>query len=204
MKFLCVAEQIDSYVYSKLIKERFAGVDAVLCAGDVPLEYIDYLALSLEKPVFCVQGDHHFYAEARQLPKADAVDFRCIRPVIAGKTVLIAGAPGSLRHSGHPAQYTDGQMALRLLALVPALIVNKLRHGRFLDIFLTHAPPAGVNDFDEPAFKGFPCYKRFIQKYKPSFHVHGHIHLYNEKDPRSAKCGATTVVNVCGHYVIEL
>jgi Icc-related predicted phosphoesterase len=204
MKFLCVAEHIDSYVFRKSIKERFLDIDAVLCAGDVPLEYIDFLASSLEKPVFCVRGNHHFYAETRQTPKAVAVDFRCLRPVVAGKTLLIAGASGSFRYNDNPSQYTDAQMFLRLLALVPALIVNKLRYGRFLDVFLTHVPPAGINDFDEPAFKGFPCYKSFIQKYKPRFLVHGHIHLYNEKDPRVTTHGETTVVNACGHYVIEL
>jgi hypothetical protein len=79
MKFLCVAEHIDSFVFSQLIKERFPDIDAVLCAGDVPLEYIDYLAAAFEKPVLCVAGNHHFYTETEQAPKAQAVDFCCVK-----------------------------------------------------------------------------------------------------------------------------
>jgi Icc-related predicted phosphoesterase len=204
MKFLCVAEHIDSFVFSKHIKERFPNIDAVLCAGDVPLEYIDYLASAFEKPVFYVVGDHHFYTETKQLPIAQAVDFLCAKKTIAGKTVLIAGASGSLRHNNNPAQYTDSQMSLRLLALLPSLLFNKIRYGRYLDIFLTHVPPKDINDFEESAFRGFPCYKRFIERFKPKFHVHGHIHLYNQKDPRVTAHGSTTVVNASGHYVIEI
>jgi Icc-related predicted phosphoesterase len=204
MKLLCVAEHIDSFVFSKLIKTRFPDIDAVLCAGDVPLEYIDYLAAAFERPVLCVAGNHHFYTETEQTPKAQAVDFCCVKKTIATKTVLIAGASGSFRHNDNPAQYTDGQMFLRLLALTPFLLLNKARYGRYLDIFLTHIPPRNVNDFEESAFRGFPCYKWFIERFKPKFHVHGHIHLYNEKDPRVTRHNETLVVNACGHYVIEM
>jgi hypothetical protein len=34
----------------------------------------------------------------------------------------------------------------RILALAPRLWWNKLRHGRYLDILLTHAPPRGIHD----------------------------------------------------------
>jgi Icc-related predicted phosphoesterase len=210
MKFLCVANQIDSYVFSKLIKERFPDVDAILAAGDIPLEYIDYLGAALEKPVFYIQGDHHFYSETGQAPKATPADFVSLKARIGQNTVLIAGASGSCRHNENPLQYskstkyTDKQMFFRLLALVPSLMLNKLKSGRYLDIFLTHVPPFGINDFNEPAFKSFACYRWFIERFKPKFLVHGHIHMYDSKDPRVTEYKNTSVVNACGHHVIEL
>jgi Icc-related predicted phosphoesterase len=203
MKFLCVSERIDSYVYSRLITERF-NVDAVLCAGDIPLDYIDFLSAALKKPVFFVSGNHHFYTESMELPHAQSADFKCLKSDICGKTVLIAGAPGSIRCNGNPSQYTDAQMLFHLLAMYPALIANKIRYGRCLDIFLTHAPPQGINDFDDPCHRGFACYRQFIERFLPRFHVHGHIHLYDPKSPRTSRHKNTDVVNACGHCVIEL
>ena len=43
MKILCVSDQIDPLVYTNSIKERFADVDIVLCAGDLAMEYVDFI-----------------------------------------------------------------------------------------------------------------------------------------------------------------
>lgn len=59
MKFLCVSDQIDPLVYSNNIKERFADIDAVLCAGDLPMDYIDYIVSSLNKPTYFIFGNHN-------------------------------------------------------------------------------------------------------------------------------------------------
>lgn len=56
MKFLCVSDQIDPLIYSTGIKERFKDVDAVLCAGDLPLDYIDFIVSSLNKPTYFIFG----------------------------------------------------------------------------------------------------------------------------------------------------
>jgi len=202
LKLLCVAERIDSFVFSKFIKERF-DVDGVLCAGDIPLDYIDFLASSLEKPVFIISGNHHFYSATDEKPNAEPVR-SCLHRTIAGKDVLIAGASGSIRCNKNPLQYTDAQMFFHIFALIPALIVNKLKYGRYLDIFLTHAPPLGINDYADPCHRGFIAYRWFIERFKPRFHVHGHIHLYDPKAVRAVQYKNTTVVNACGHCVIEL
>ena len=44
MKILCVSDQIDPLVYSSLAKERFASVDAILCAGDLTLPEVTDLS----------------------------------------------------------------------------------------------------------------------------------------------------------------
>ena len=72
MKLLCVSDQIDPLVYSNKIKERFQDVDAVLCAGDLPSEYIDFIVSSLNKPTFFVFGNHNLsefsYYHKQKLP----------------------------------------------------------------------------------------------------------------------------------------
>ena len=59
MKILCVSDQIDPLVYSSLAKERFASVDAILCAGDLPSDYIDFIVSTLNKPAFFIFGNHN-------------------------------------------------------------------------------------------------------------------------------------------------
>ena len=59
MKILCVSDQIDPLVYSSLAKERFADIDVVLCAGDLPSDYIDFIVSTLNKPAFFIFGNHN-------------------------------------------------------------------------------------------------------------------------------------------------
>ena len=51
--------------------------------------------------------------------------------------LLIVGASGCLKYNKGMAQYSDRQMKINLLKLVPRLFFNKIRYGRYLDIFLT-------------------------------------------------------------------
>ena len=239
MKFLCVSDQIDPLIYSAGIKERFNNVDAVLCAGDLPLDYVDFIVSSLNKPTFFVFGNHnledfHLYhrpahtftsesfninsAGAEEAFKgfghgADYVGFKSIRaknllvknPVTGKETpLLIAGTSGSIRYNNGINQYTDIQMFIKLLLLVPSLLANKLRYGRYVDIFLTHAAPRKVHDLEDNCHKGFSCFNWFIKKFRPSYLVHGHIHLYDSRAERVTDYEGTKVVNAFGYTVIEL
>ena len=84
MKILCVSDQIDPLVYSSLAKERFASVDAILCAGDLPSDYIDFIVSTLNKPAFFIFGNHnltefryyHKQKKVLQYHKIEIVYFR--------------------------------------------------------------------------------------------------------------------------------
>jgi Icc-related predicted phosphoesterase len=95
-------------------------------------------------------------------------------------------------------------MLKKLLALVPALVYNKWRYGRYLDVFLTHAPPYHIHDRDDRCHTGFTCFRWFLKTFRPAYHVHGHIHLYGCQEERVSLFGLTTVVNAYGYQVIEL
>lgn len=237
MKILCVSDQIDPLVYSASAKERFSDIDAVLCAGDLSADYIDFIVSTLNKPTYFIFGNHNLndfaFYHKNSVPQNGAhptltdsssfdmshshgavyAGFRVIADkslpvtdVATGKQtpLLIAGVSGSIRYNNGLDQYTDRQMLFHLLELVPSLIHNKWKYGRYLDIFLTHASPRHVHDLEDPCHKGFDSFNWFIKKFRPSFLVHGHIHLYDLSAPRVTVCGATTVVNAYSHYIIEL
>ena len=109
-----------------------------------------------------------------------------------------------MRYNNGLCQFTDAQMKRKLLKLLPKLIYNKFKYGRYLDIFMTHASPRHIHDHEDPCHLGFECYNWFLQRFKPTYMVHGHIHLYDLREERIGKYYDTTVVNAYAHYVIEL
>jgi Icc-related predicted phosphoesterase len=216
VKILCISDQIDPLVYSPSIKTRFSDIDLILCAGDLPLDYLDYIISSLNKPLYFVFGNHHtedlrHFKRTWDAPMIeDNREFFACGAVHAGSKVLtegkfiIAGLGGSMRYNNGANQFTELQMFMEALKLVPKLWWNRLFHGRFLDILLTHAPPKGIHDKNDKCHWGFKTYLWFMKTFKPKYLVHGHIHLYDLSAVRCTKWEKTTVINAYGHYVIDL
>ncbi len=223
MKILCVSDQIDPLVYSNSAKERYKDIDLVLCAGDLPMEYIDYIVSTLNLPTYFVFGNHnlsefgHYHAVSTRNAKktrgpydmayshgAVYAGFKVLRDFSFGKKpLLLAGATGSIRYNNGLAQYTNFGMAFRLFKMIPALLYNRIRYGRWLDIFLTHSPPLGIHDKKDPCHTGFACYRWFLKKFKPAYMVHGHIHLYDMQSVRVSQYHDTVIVNAYSQYIID-
>ncbi len=233
MKILCVSDYVDPLIYNQNVKDVYSDVDLILCAGDLPMDYIDFIVSVFNKPTYFVFGNHdlkeyHLYHKDSRLDNlhlvknyeqaihghgATYLGFKAFAnenllvedPKTGRKTpLLIAGASGTSRYNNGLCQFTDSQMKFKLLKLVPKLIYNKLKYGRYLDIFMTHASPRHIHDHEDPCHIGFECYNWFLQRFKPVYMVHGHIHLYDLREERIGKYYDTTVVNAYAHYVIEL
>ena len=231
MKILCVSDQIDPLIYNQNVLKAFPDIDLILCAGDLPMDYIDFIVSTFNKPTYFIFGNHNlgefkYYGKnrvppvAQYMPASEPVSghgavyagFRVIRdktlsfedPATHKKTpLLIAGVSGSLRYNNGLDQYTDRDMYFRLLRMSLSLIVNKIRYGRYVDIFLTHASPRHIHDMEDPCHRGFECFNWFIRKFRPVYLVHGHIHLYDLRTERISPVGSTTVVNAYAHCVLE-
>lgn len=216
MKFLCVADHIDPLVYSSNIKKRFNDVDIVIGAGDLPLRYYDFIVSNLNKPLLFVFGNHHLknihhynknHAAPTDKPYHDL-------PVGGGVYInqkvrkfsdcLVAGLGGSRWYNGHPNQFSERSMYLKIISLVPRLMWNKLMHGRFLDVLITHAAPFGIGDGPDRCHRGFKSFLWFMRVFKPLFLLHGHIHLYDYNAQRMHRYYETTVINVYDHYILEI
>ena len=215
MKILCVSDQIDPLVYSAAIKKRFADVDLVLSAGDLPLDYLDFIVSSLNKPLFFVFGNHQaedmrYFKRGLANPWIDGAEvFPGFGAVHAGSNVkiedglIIAGLGGSMRYNRGENQYTDFEMYLEICKLIPRLIWNRLVRGRAVDILLTHAPPKGIHDKEDKCHWGFKAFLWFMKTFRPAYLVHGHIHLYDLADVRCTRWEDTTVINAYGHFIID-
>lgn len=259
MKILCVSDQIDPLVYSESAKKRFADIDVVLCAGDLPMDYVDFIVSTLNKPTYFIFGNHDlkefgFYHHIKHTTGAhpyvsnqplndmshshgavyagfkvlkdknlliDIEDNSRKNDIEKSNTskknekkstphdnakkspLLIMGISGSKRYNNGEDQYTNTEMFFKLLKLVPMLFFNKLRYGRYLDIFLTHATPRHIHDREDPCHQGFECFNWFIKHFQPKYMIHGHIHLYDMQAKRVSVVGTTTIINAYSHFVFD-
>lgn len=207
-KLLCLSDVEVPAVYNPRIRDRYRDLDAVISCGDLPRYYLEYVISMLDLPLYYVQGNHVFdiedsQGEVRHHPQG-ATNLH--RQVIYNPELdlILAGIEGSLRYSQREYQYTQRQMWQMVLGLVPQLMLNKARYGRFLDVFVTHAAPTGIHDEDDPAHKGVDAFIWLIENFSPKVHLHGHIHLYNPLKARESMHGDTRVVNCYGHREISL
>jgi len=213
MKILCVSDQIDPLVYSNSIKKRFADVDIILGAGDLPLDYLDFIASSLNKPMLYVFGNHHVRKPTEAFHQADDGSFQINLQegsdshvgsrIRREEGLIVAGLGGCMRYNSGPNQFTEFEMYLEIAKMVPRLLFNRLFRGRFLDVLLTHAPPRGIHDKPDRCHQGFSAFLWFMRKFRPRYLVHGHIHLYDLSDVRRTRWMGTEVINAYGHYVID-
>jgi Icc-related predicted phosphoesterase len=215
LKILCVSDQIDPIVYTPSIKERFGDVDLILSAGDLPLEYLDFIISTLNKPSFFVFGNHHteelkYYKRLWDSPfTMNYGEYRGCGAVHLGSNVvssgkfILAGLGGSMRYNNGANQFTDFEMYIEIIKLFPKLFWNRIFHGRYLDILLTHAPPKGIHDKSDKCHWGFKSYLWFMKVFKPKYLIHGHIHLYDLSEVRLTKWENTTIINAYSHYVIN-
>jgi hypothetical protein len=207
---LAVSDEVDPRIHSATVGERLGHVDLVIGCGDLPASYLEFLADALNKPVYYVLGNH-----AEELTRWGTRGNFC-RPMggidLGGRVVrdgasglILAGFPGSPRYGENdPAQYSEWQIFAMMARMAPRLLWNRLRHGRALDVLVTHAPPRDVNDRQDPAHRGFKALRSFLHRFRPPVHLHGHVHLYDRSQPASQQFEATEVVNVFPFKVVEL
>jgi Icc-related predicted phosphoesterase len=211
MKLLCVSDQIDPLIYSPALKSRFQDVDMVLCAGDLPLDYLDFIVSNLNCPLLFVFGNHNLegyehYAENRPLrnwaPGFSGLTYAGTR-VCRERGLIVAGLGGSMWYNGGKNQYSELGMIIEIIKIIPSLVINRVFRGRALDILLTHAAPRGIHDRNDPCHRGFKSFLWFMRTFKPKYLVHGHIHLYDLSSARSTKYGETMIINAYSHYSIK-
>ncbi|HKS44266.1 MAG TPA: metallophosphoesterase [Amycolatopsis sp.] len=214
MRALVVADEVDERLWAGGARGR--PVDLVLGAGDLPFGYLAFLADALDRPCVFVPGNHDpdlsgftrygglsmrggFPEEWPGPPGGVDADGRVVD--VAG--LRIAGLGGSVRYNDGPNQWTQTQQARRARKLVRAAERRRRKDGRGVDVLLTHAPPRGLGDRDDPPHHGFDCLHWTVERLRPKWLLHGHIHPYGEW-PREHRIGETRIRNVVGVHEVSL
>ena len=201
MKILCISDRVEQMLHGPSLNSYAEGVEAVISCGDLPFDYLEYIITFLGAPVYYVLGNHDPAADGPERPGGcTPLDGR----VVEAGGVVLAGLSGSRLYSGGPNQYTESQMRRRAWALTARIVGRGLIGRPAPQIFVTHSPPFGIGDDDDPAHVGFESFLGLIDRHEPALWVHGHVHLYGPEVQRVASRGQTKVVNVFGHRILEL
>lgn len=210
MRILTVSDKVEPVLYGPYIRERVGQVDLILACGDLPDYYLEYIVGLLDVPLFYVHGNHDKVVTGRFNDMDAPVDAFAWATNLHGRTVehqglLLAGLEGCRRYSpDRPFQYSESEMRFHATKLGLKLLPNKLRHGRFIDILITHAPPRGIHDDEDVPHQGFESYLDFMRTYRPLLLIHGHQHVYNRNLTTETLYEGARVLNTYGYRVIEI
>ncbi len=208
MRILSVSDEIVPMIYSLSLAERFNDVECVLGCGDLPYYYLEYIITHLPVPCFYVFGNHDTveYSDTGAPISAPQGCTSLEGYSVEYNGLIFAGLGGSIRYNksdGH--QYEEWQMAMRFWRLAPKLFFNRLRYGRAVDIFLTHAPPLGIHDALDQPHKGFRSFLKLMHIFKPRYLIHGHIHRsYDFRQTTETHYGETLVINTAGYRLLDI
>lgn len=195
MKILFVSDEESSYYWDHYSPEQFKDIDLIISCGDLKPQYLSFLVTLSHVPVLYVHGNH----DERYItsPPEGCI---CIEDdIYVYKGIRIMGLGGSMRYRPGHFQYTEKQMQKRY---------RRLRHKIFLkrgiDILVTHSPAKGLNDGTDLPHQGFAVFRDIMQKHKPKYFVHGHVHKsYGHKFKRFDTFLDTTIVNSCERCIVE-
>ena len=175
MKILVISDQVDPYLYDYYTPNKLKDIDLIISCGDLPARYLEFLVTVANKPLFYVHGNHD--------------------------TAYLRHAPeGCVDIDGRVYEYKGSEMQKRINKLKPSLWISK-----GVDILVTHAPAEGYGDLDDLPHTGYACFNDLLEKYKPAYMVHGHVHQeYGQFQRELTHESGTKIVNGYQKAIIEV
>lgn len=196
MKILFISDEECPALWDFYVPGRLDGIDLIISCGDLRSSYLQFLVTMARCPLLFVAGNHDAHYDREPPSGCDCID----DAIVEYNGVRIMGLGGCRRYHPGKYQYTEQQMRRRIRKLrLP------LRRCKGVDIVVTHAPPEGLGDGEDPAHWGFACLRELLEKYHPSYLVHGHVHLrYDASLQRVRDYNGTTLINAFERYVLEI
>ena len=196
MKALLISDVESPALWDYYRPERLQGAEVIISCGDLKREYLEFLVTMSGKPVFYVPGNHDSGYVKNPPEGCECLDDR----VVTYKGVRFLGFGGCKRYNLETFQYTEKEMARRIRKAG-----RQIRKNRGVDVIVTHAAPTCLGDRKDPAHQGFDCFLELMERCKPAFLVHGHVHMNYDSDiPRVMTHGDTTVINAYERYLLEI
>lgn len=206
MKILAVSDKVIDALYSPQLVDLYGDVDMIVGCGDLPYYYLEYMTTILPIPVAYVHGNHdgtQFTADGRTVLYPEGCVGLDDRSVMINGLIFV-GLGGSIRYKpGARYQYSEGEMRSRIFSLIPRLLFNKFRYGRYLDVLVAHSPPFGIHDGADRPHIGFKGFLSFMSRFKPRFLLHGHKHRHRRDISEITIFEETEVINVYPKFLLD-
>lgn len=192
---MAVADEECPALYDYYTPGKLKDYDLIISCGDLKANYLSFLVTMARCPVLYVHGNHDTSYDKFPPEGCDCIDDY----LVTYNGVRILGLGGCRKYRPGPYQYTEKDMRRR---------INRLRWKLLLsggvDIVVTHAPPLGLGDLEDPAHWGFQALVDLIDQFNPKYLLHGHIHLrYSRQATREHTYGDTQIINVGDRYVFD-
>ena len=196
MKILAVSDEECAALWDYYTPGKLDDIDLIISCGDLNAAYLSFLVTVAKCPVLYVAGNHDVRYQINPPEGCDPIDDH----FVMFNGVRIVGLGGCRKYHPGPYQYTEWQMRHRIRKLR-----FRLWRHKGVDIVVTHAAPAGLGDAEDPAHWGFQALTDFMDKYRPAFLLHGHVHVtYGQNVPREIDYNGTRVINAFERYIIEI
>ena len=195
MRILAVSDIESKSLYDFFSPEKVEGVELIIGCGDLREEYLEFLVTMMNVPLLYIHGNHddHFKREPEGCVCIDDKFYEY-------KGIRFVGLGGSFRYRDGKYMYTEGEMKRRIFKLLPKLLFHK-----GFDVLVTHCPARHLNDFDTITHRGFDCFNRLLEKYKPKLFMHGHIHRnYGARIPQKSDHNGTLVINASDYCIFDI
>ena len=196
MRILAIADVEEGWLYDHWDAERVAGVDLIVSCGDLPATYLEHIVTLANVPLLYVQGNHDAAYDRHAPEGCVSVDGR----VVDAGGLRVMGLGGSIRYNPEVHGFTEAEMGRRAARM--ALLASATGG---VDLLVTHAPARGYGDLDDLPHRGFEAFGTLLERTRPRYLLHGHVHLQYGRIERVREhpCG-TTIVNCCGSYVLDI
>ncbi len=203
---LAVADEVLEALWGTALEDL--RPDLIVGCGDLPFEYLENLVSRTNVPVLYVPGNHDPDLRASDgwtvlsplsMPPGPAGCINVDGRVQEAASLRIAGLGGSVRYRPGPNQYTQRQMDWRALRLEAKIRIAR----KPIDILITHSPPAGHGDSDDPPHKGFTSLVRLTRALSPRLLIHGHVNQYGPRR-KVPQIGRTEIVNAIPSRLLEV
>ena len=207
VKILFVSDKVVEHLYSRSVAEYYKEVDLIIGCGDLPYYYLEFLLDMLNIPLLYVHGNHD--PEEEYLSDGTAIrgpggGINLHGTTHYEKKLLLAGLEGSVRYRRGMFQYSQREMWFNVIQLVPRLLLNKLRYGRYLDVLVAHSPPFGIHNGQDRVHVGFKAFLWLMRVFRPRYLVHGHQHVYSPTEITETQYMDTNVINIYPYKVVDL
>jgi len=196
LKILTVSDFVDKSLTQMVEDKTLEPVDLIISCGDMEPEYLSFLRDRLDTPLFYIKGNHDIRYSSSNPMGCEDIHARLVK----FKTLNIMGLDGSLWYNGGTNQYTDREME----KIIFGMWFSIWRKGG-IHLVVTHAPPRHIHDAEDRCHMGFESFVKLINKRKPEYLIHGHIHKdFKNHEERTTIVNTTKVINTCGYTILEV
>ena len=212
---LAVSDEVDNALYADVGAVREARL--IVACGDLPFDYLGYLMNALDVPLVFVPGNHDPDVSGYRTSRAGLTLQAGLpaRPPWPDGAVSADGrwwtwpacaSPGSAAAAATamaPTSTRSAQQARRARSLARRARWRQLRDGRGVDVLLTHAPPRGAGDREDPAAPGIRG-PELAHRAAPAAAAAARAHPPRRRADRVHRLGRTVVRNVVGRHLLDI